>query len=122
MRYYTETIPTSLAEKLKEKGMPIEMQPLYAPEAPNARGIVKAGVGLWCPPYAEVFDWLMERGIDVEVALSMIIDVKNEGKKRVYFWTVGSLDNINYEYGEDDNMTWHEAANAAIEKALELIK
>ena len=45
MKYYTETIPVTLAEKLKEKGMPIEMQPLYAQEAPNARGIVKAIYG-----------------------------------------------------------------------------
>ena len=114
MRYYTETIPNDLGAKLEKAGMPIDWVDDSLEEQP-----IKA---YHCETmYCEIFDWLMERGIDAEVALSRIIDVKNEGKKRVYFWTVGSLDNINYECGENDNMTWHEAANAAIEKALTLI-
>ena len=108
MNYYTDHIPLSLAEKLKEKGMPIEMQPLYAQEAPNARGIVKAGVGLWCPPYAEVFDWLMEKDIRVYP-----VKIKDS-----HLWHII----INDTLCKTLYNTWHEAAEKAIEKALELIK
>lgn len=118
MKYYCETIPVTLAEKLKEKGMPIEMQPLYAQEAPNARGIVKAGVGLWCPSYAEVFDWLMsERNLAViiyRMTQNFRIAIRSacSGILRADVWGVAAN-------GKDAD--WHEAANAAIEKALTLI-
>lgn len=46
-RYYTETIPVALAEKLKDKGMPIETE----------------GENIWCPSYAEVLDWFASKGI-----------------------------------------------------------
>lgn len=111
MSYYTSQISLPLAKKLKEKGMPIEMQPLYAPEAPNARGIVKAGVGLWCPPYAEVFDWLMKEEIYITIERNILDPAHYHGEVFRYtrFETLA------------DGDTWHEAANAAIEKALELI-
>lgn len=117
MKYYTEIIPVTLAEKLKEKGMPIEMQPLYAQEAPNARGIVRAGVGLRCPSYAEVLDWLFSR---YEM---MILIVRHERK---WDWWLGlATDKDTYECSVEIagelSATWHEAANAAIEKALTLI-
>lgn len=122
MKHYTETIPLELAKKLKEKGMPIEMQPLYAPEAPNARGIVKAGVGLWCPPYAEVFDWLMEKGV-------FIFGFRRFDNWR---WAYSSewrfrieLEDISQESVNGylvNGYTRHEAATKAIEKALEFIK
>lgn len=111
MKHYTDIIPLPLAEKLKEKGMPIEMRPLYAPEAPNARGIVKAGVGLRCPSYAEVFDWLMSDN-------RQIIIVIEPSFYEPYLGKVYNKDG--FEKGFDGN-TWHEAANAAIEKALTLI-
>lgn len=120
MKHYTESISPDLAKKLKEKGMPIEMQPLYAQVAPNARGIVKAGVGIYCPPYAEVFDWLMDKGIDAEVYLSMTHNGVN-GVVKVYAYCVHSSKHLNEEHGEQDTMSWTEAAEAAITKALELI-
>lgn len=118
MKYYCETISAYLAKKLKEKGMPIEMQPLYAQEAPNARGIVKAGVGLRCPSYAEVLDWLMEKGLSCEITRH--IDFAYEEVCPEWDWCiekVGVLSDAPQGYSN----TWHEAANAAIEKALILI-
>lgn len=118
MKHYTETIPVALAGKIKEKGMPIEMQSLYAQEALNVRGIVKAGIGLRCPSYAEVFDWLMEKGLSCEITRH--IDFAHEEVCPEWDWDiekVGALRDSPQGYGN----TWHEAAEAAIEKALELI-
>lgn len=122
MKYYCKTISADLAEKLKAAGMPIEMQPLYAQEAPNARGIVKAGVGLRCPSYAEVFDWFLDRGYDVEVYLSMTKSNKEGVFQRLYAWIVNAPNQVNEATSRDEEYySWHEAANAAIEKALTLI-
>lgn len=121
MKHYTETISPDLAKKLKEKGMPIEMQPLYAQEAPNARGIVKAGVGIYCPSYAEIFDWFLDKGIKIEIYLSMTrLDAAKNPVEKIYAWNVFSRQiEVN---GEEDSMSWVEAADTAIIKALELIK
>lgn len=93
MNYYTDTISITLAEKLKEKGMPIE----------------KEGENTWCPSYAEVFDWLMNRGQRVYI-------VKSKSGADIWHGLVNdSLNTLYYD-------TWHEAAEKAIEKALDLIK
>lgn len=98
MNYYTATIPPTLAEKLKEKGMPIE----------------KESDNTWCPSYAEVLDWLMEKDIVME-------------QTRLF----GLFHIRPIIFGENKELmpikdfckaaTWHEAAEKAIEKALELI-
>ena len=123
MNYYTSTISAPLAEKLKEKGMPIPMPPLYAQEAPNARGIVKAGVGLGCPSYAEVFDWLMERNVRIRFHT---YPARINLAWGFVLWDMEGM--ALYDPNPMPNMmelscypTWHEAANAAIEKALTLI-
>lgn len=120
MRCYTETIPISLAEKekLKEKGMPyIEIDcETYDSGTEYQRD------ERWCNnTYAEVFDWLMEKGV-------FIFGFRRFDNWR---WAYSSewrfrieLEDISQEsvngYLVNGN-TWHEAANAAIEKALELI-
>lgn len=63
MKTYTKTIPATLAEKLKEKGMPITYSKHLHQIAPDVRGIVVGNFEeIDCPNYAEVFDWLMEKG------------------------------------------------------------
>lgn len=111
MKHYTQTIPLDLAEKLKAAGMPIETQPLYAQEAPNARGIVKAGLGLRCPSYAEVFDWFAEQGYYISIHSA-------ETPLGVGFYP--SFNHKNFR--SVNTLTWHDAATKAIEKALKLIK
>lgn len=92
--YYTSTISPTLAERLKEKGMPIETE----------------GDNIWCPPYAEVFDWLMERDIIVTIRAVYYRNRELRGWQPHY-----------NHWGLKKCPTWHEAANAAIEKALTLI-
>lgn len=91
MGYYTETILPTLAWKLKEKGMSIRTE----------------GHSIWCPMYAEVFDWLMGKNIRIYVVKAV----------KCNQWH-GMVNTNGLIYRD----TWHEAANAAIEKALELIK
>lgn len=92
MKYYTETIPLPLAEKLKEKGMPIK-------KAVHPERVIT---------YGRVFDWLMEKG-------TYIIIGKLSGENYYFKYEcargdTGSL----YKFP-----TWHEAANTAIEKIFD---
>ena len=114
MKYYCNTIPATLAEKLKEKGVPIPVEfiPNYLgdPEGEAVSKIVP-------PSYAFVFDWLMS-----EKRLDIIIKP---------YWNTDSWESYVTKFPEIDmpkagreiyvRSTWHEAANAAIEKALTLI-
>ena len=135
MKHYTETIPVTLAEKLKEKGMPMEVWQAWATpyisvienseydwldkELGNEPSKVEKRYAV--PSYAEVFDWLRDIGIEVEVYLSMTrLDAAKKPVQKIYAWNVFSRHSE--ANGEEDEMSWHEAANAAIEKALELIK
>ena len=95
MNYFTATIPPTLAEKLKEKGMKL-----------------KCFYGL--PMYADVFDWLMEKGIFIKPDITD----KDDG-------TLGYVAEVIFIWKSSLFLgvfsTWHEAAEASIEKALELI-
>lgn len=118
MKYYTETIPLPLAEKLKEKGMPILIeQEWYGNGMPKAEKDCHKPMTKFC----EVFDWLMERGILIVIEPSW--DFANE--EITDMWNcdivkVGAFSSQpETEISQHD--TWHEAAEKAIEKALELI-
>lgn len=102
MKYYTETIPDSLAEKLKEKGMPMGYRLLTTTEYERKE------VELICPIYAECLDWLLKNRLSVN-----ILGYNNE-------WQGAIRRSSGCFYASIEN-TWHEAANAAIEKALTLI-
>lgn len=114
MNYYTSTISVPLAEKLKEKGMPyIEIDcETYDSGTEYQRDEV------WCNnTYAEVFDWLMSE------KSHMIIVLRGENK---WVWWIGLTTdndtcNDTVEIEGEPYDTWHEAAEAAIEKALTLI-
>ena len=118
MKYYTETIPVSLAEKLKEKGMPLGNYVWI----PNGMASSKEEANLayyddqlvpYCN-YAEVFDWLLDKHEAFVYVTCLRMD---EGWQYCGgIWGYG----IDMTFGWQTS--WHEAANAAIEKALELIK
>ena len=101
MKYYTEIIPVPLAEKLKESGMPLGSYLAYYDDQ----------LVPYCN-YAEVFDWLMEKGNTIAVNPMQYRGIRYMA--RIYYHGV-----ISCCYEGD---TWHEATNTAIEKALELIK
>lgn len=106
MKHFTQSIPPDLAEKLKAAGMPeikIEWNPIH--EKYHCFNT-----------YAEVFDWLMQKGI--------LIIIKP-------YWNTSSWESYVTKISETDmpkdgreiyvHPTWHEAAEKAIEKALTLI-
>lgn len=117
MKYYTETISVPLAEKLKEKGMPVEI-------------VCDNTVEHSFPPeyhcetmFCEILDWLMsEKEIEISFVhhfRTVTIAGTMETSHEYYHANISMLNGglICYEMGN----TWHEAAEAAIEKALTLI-
>lgn len=96
MKYYCSTISVTLAEKLKEKGMPIHIW----------RDMFSDNKGTDAT-FASVFDWLAEKGIYVGITRTFAR----------WGWLLFQDHAILQEHFD----TWHEAAEAAIEKALTLI-
>ena len=127
MNYYTSTIPSPLAEKLKEKGMPIIFDVWTEEDGINRmvdifHGIYKERKHHPLPSYAEVFDWLMsEKG--VYISGFRWFDTWRWAYTTEWRFRI-ELEDISQEevngYIVNGN-TWHEAAEAAIEKALTLI-
>lgn len=115
MNYYTEFLPVTLAEKLKEKGMPIVYHPLFTPECEGA----DQSVGLIRPSYAETFDWLMEKGIYTRIIPFREVKGAN-GTLWAWSWFINKLTQPSIN-SNNFWMNWHEAADAAIGKALTLI-
>ena len=104
MNYYTSTIPLPLAEKLKEKGMPVEI-------------VCDNTVEHSFPPeyhcetiFAEVFDWLTTRGIYISIC-------HRETSVGIEWYPMvnGKCPRV------IDGKEWQHSAEAAIEKALTLI-
>lgn len=115
MKYYTDTIPLPLAEKLKEKGMP--MLTSVSIDIVEDKPIVDDYGAKWYRPlYAEVFDWFESQSIG--------IGIKHHWSGIVYQgydWQVCQFNKSITPYFDTAYGTWHEAAEAAIEKALTLI-
>lgn len=107
MKYYCETISADLAEKLKEKGMPVEIVDDSVEEWPNCKECHCETL------YAEVFDWMLGK----HEAYVDVFPLRTDDEWRYCGCVQG--------WGIDTTLgwrgTWHEAANAAIEKALTLI-
>lgn len=118
MKHYTETIPAALAEKLKEKGM--SMMPCLNITQTNSFSDDGGIHFYYFPTYADVFDWLMEREVFIEIELEW--DFAEEVISDGWEYGVikkGTIHNRLFSHGRCDS--WHEAADAAIEKALTLI-
>ena len=104
MNYFTATIPLPLAEKLKKKGM-------HQLRDSRMEGWLNSGDNI---TYAEVFDWLMKKGVLMEQT-----HLFGEFCMRpIMFNSDGEIMPIAHYYKCN---SWHEAAEAAIEKALTLI-
>ena len=104
-RYYSEVVSIEIAKKIEDK-----LGYVYYMKSNNAVNIT----------YAEVFDMLMEYDIDAEVYLSMTRSEDNRIAEKIYAWIVNTPHG-EHESGEEDSMSWHKAAETAINKALELI-
>ena len=90
-KYYTNIVPESLWFKLLDKGMPAD-----------------------CVAYAEVFDWLLERGICVN------IHPDKYSHKSADMWRYACYGESNYG-PLSATKGWIETANDAILHAIELI-
>lgn len=113
MKYYYECISVTLAEKLKEKGMPyIEIDcETYDSGTEYQRDEV------WCNnTYAEVFDWLETKGIGIGISHHWSGIVYQGYDWRVCQFHKNITPHFDTAYG-----AWHEVAEKAIEKVLTLI-
>ena len=111
MKYYTSTIPLTLAEKLKEKGMPVEYR-----FAIRCLFMSMDKMKPICPTYGKVFDWLINKGCHIYIyGYNDGFDVGYNAEIRYAHYPFGGEIKMDWE------KTWHEAATKAIEKALTLI-
>jgi len=114
MKYYTEIVTFELAKKLKEAGYP---QDNYTREYDESGVLFRLIVGrpfFVAPTYADVFDWLIGKGLSVEMA---------KVKSLYSIHWVSRIEGIpQRERRRKTKLSFHEAANAAIEKACELLK
>lgn len=127
-----DTIPYELAVKLKESGYPQDHDVRYVWLNGRAVDVLwmdefdrcryddadRDGTLVAIPTYAQVFDWLMEKGISCEI--TRFIDFAYENVCTEWDWNIEEVGPIKDAPGGYAN-TWREAANAAIEKALTLI-
>lgn len=98
---YCDTIPVDLAKRLKEKGM-------HQLRDSRMEGWLNSGDNI---TYAEVIDWLMSEK-DISICIYHEVD-----------WLIGWSITQYYKtiHRGEYYKQWHEAATAAIEKALTLI-
>lgn len=155
MKHYTETIPFELAAKLYLAGMKEYDGDYYYAVTDieisydNYLGVGKVAKGdtffvisgenyhgQYIPAYtyADVFDWLVERGQSIEVFLDGYY-TKDSGELELHSWGYRLWHFYRHlnESGEDNPCwddrlfeegeigSWKDAANSAIEKAIELL-
>ena len=115
MSYYTEIVPFELAKKLKEAGYPQDISDTIGYDE---KGRFTSFYWQDCaaPRYAEVLDWLIDKGMCVSVyALNVSGDT---------MW-IGHLmdisDDCKYDGSFGYKNSYDEAIAPAIEKALELL-
>lgn len=114
MEYFRKEISETLAKKLKDYGMPITYSRHLHQIAPNVKGLIQANFEeIDCPTYAEVFEWLMTKK-EIFITLPPI-GCLDDGSYR-FEATIAYAGGTYEEYL--GGYAWHEAADAAIEKAL----
>ena len=99
MNYYNAIVPGELVEKLYKAGCP------NIGRYEEADGSVKYSEAT----YADIFDGLIEKGVAVVI-------FPNDKCQHQYKWAFSVPGWIQFEKG------WHEAANSAFEKAIEILK
>lgn len=108
MGYYNNIIGQGLANKLAAAGMELKpLPPTFDYE-----------LNYEAPTYAVVFDWFIYNGIDITIERFL-------GDKPNYYAVVkvAKRDKIFVETEAPEKVLgWHDAANAAIERAIEILK
>lgn len=97
--HFTKRVSDELTKSLDEAGMHIQLIVNEVEE-----------ITVYNPTYAEVFDWLMYKGISVEVVFQF-------GR-----WVGSCTELSTFErFGIENTNNWESATEAAIKKALALI-
>ena len=83
MKYYTEIVPFELAKKLKEVGFDFPCTHYYVKHeiegasgsrtAMHPKNWNKGEHNTSTPTYAEVFDWLIGKGLSVELSSHLVV-------------------------------------------------
>ena len=98
--YYTHGVPTEIGRKLLNSGMELKRDELTES---------------WLvPTYAEAIDWLLEKGMSVEIQ-------KGIWRGCDWYAIVTETDTHRWEVQRDKN-DWYSVTNHAIERALILLK
>lgn len=120
-KYYTAIVSEEKAKKLLKSGMPLhkyyvyDSAPAFYIPGPGEPGWAD-GVRYRIPTYAEVFDWLLDRGL--------CISVYALGSSDGILWTSQLIDVLNdkFEGSFGYRKTFMKAVDAAILKAIEILK
>jgi hypothetical protein len=134
MKHYLKTIPFELAKKLKGVGFPQKPGLNYYQISEGMPGAGYVGnpenydyeqfwnykdVLYTAPTYAEVLDWLLDKGLSVEIKCRCPIEL---GRKSCWFGTVYKISNAGMLYGADkDKSDWCDACDLAIEFAITVV-
>ena len=114
VKHYTQIVGFEIAKKLKDAGYPQNI----GREWYNAIGVLIRALPMRedevaAPTYAEVFDWFMDKGYAISVTYFDLNSFCG------YLVTLKLKDS---DYATEPCDSWHEAADSAIEVALEMIK
>lgn len=120
---YTAKVPTSLAQRLYEAGMPLKVTTEMEPDPYT--GKVKKIVNIEPPSYGKTLDWLASKNLIVHV-YSFPCWHRGENEYCTTEFDVTIHDEIAHEVASPDPMgssykTWQEAAYYGIESALEML-
>ena len=108
MKYYTEIVPFELAKKLKEVNYPDYLTRNWY----NEKGEIIDTLPMDdypAPTYAEVFDWLIEKGLSVELSSHLVV-------WKSTLWSIQPCQELFRGEG-----SFQEAADTAIETSCALL-
>lgn len=113
-KYYTSIASFEVAMHLKDLGYSKTWGYQYNSSGKLVDPAAPAGLEGICeaPTYAEVFDWLLDKGLSVE------IEVGYNGWNSQLYKVCNNLDGNTVL----ESASWHSAADAAILKAVEILK
>lgn len=118
MKHYTEIVPFELAKKIAAAGYKQkDYGSIYTEDGTHIGCAMPSpvrGITYNAPTYAEVFDWLLEKGISIEVRRYRSFD-------DTIYWSASAM-SLQEHYATGLRKGWHTAANRAISEALEILE
>lgn len=120
---YTAKVPASLAKRLYEAGMPLKVNSELEPD--QFTGKVKKATIIEPPSYAKTLDWLASKSLSINVySFPCVHKWETEEFTTEYDVRIYNEDTLESEHPDpthDPFLTWQNAADYGIEKALEML-